>query len=234
MFKFLNKIMNNSKEEKILTSEDLFKETKEEDIKQPNCKSCEVKDICKLAHTGSESYLCGFVKRLPNYHPDKPSILIFDDNPGVVSFLEDDINDLHDEGIINKDNYNIIIFTSQYAAFNLLATIKSYDGMNIKYGIFDITIGGGVYEEERGNVVLDGVDAFIECRKHNKDMNYIFFTGNKLNPYINKNKEIINKYHDYTDEDIDKHILYKTSLSPEDRKEYIKNFLTQPYQSTRD
>lgn len=204
-------------------SSSLFKEEKEIDLARNACGNCENKDICKL--TDSENYLCGSVVRQENYDSNKPSILLFDDNAGVVSFLEDDIIDLFHKKIIDKNKYNILTFSTQYAAFNLRATLKSYNGLNIKYAIFDLTIGGGIYDEIKGNIVLDGVDAYSDVLSYNPDLRFIFFTGNKLNPYINKNKEIMKKFSDISNKDIKDFIIYKTSLSPEQRREKIKELI---------
>lgn len=209
-----------------VTSDDIFKEQKEEDVKLLDCGNCEVLNICKVEVQKEEKYLCQFIKIIDDYDPEKPSILIFDDNMGVVSFLEDDLIEVDEENKINLSEYNILKFSSQYAGFQLQAALKTYNGLNIQYGIFDLTLGGGVYDEKKGNIVLDGVDAFISVQKMNPNLKYIFFTGNKLNPYIKKNKEIIEKFKAFNGSDISDHVLYKTSLSPEDRKNYIADFLT--------
>lgn len=213
------------KESKGTTAEDLFKESKEEDLKEKDCSDCKLKDICKV-NKEQESYLCGFTIELERYSRSKPSILLMDDNEGILSIIIDDLRELHKEGKIDLSSYNIVKFSSQYAAFNLIATMKAYDGLNIKYGIFDITLGGGVYDETKGNIVLDGIDAFIEAKTLNPRMKYVFFTGNKLNPYINKNKTIIEKFKDFTGDNINNYIVYKTTYSPQDRKKFLGDFLT--------
>jgi len=227
MFNFIKKWFKKEEDytEENTTSSELFKEEKDNSGKIKSCKNCEVSDVCRLSNTGSESYLCGYVKRQKDYDPNKPSVLLFDDNYGVISFLKDDLEELDEENKINLKNYNIIEFTSKYAGFQALATLKSYSGLNIKYAIFDLTLGGGVYDEVKGNVILDGVDIFENVRYYNPDMRYIFFTGNKLNPYINKNKEIMDKFEKISGEDINKHILFKTNLTPEKRKDYLYKFI---------
>jgi len=208
-----------------VTAEDLFREDKEKDVAKHDCTKCSHNNTCTMKMS-EKDYLCGFVQDLEDYDKTKKSILLFDDNMGVISFLEDDLYELQESNVINLDDYNIIKFSSQYAAFHLQATLKAYDGLNIEYGFFDITLGGGVYDEKKGNIILDGVDAFISAKEYNKDLKFVFFTGNKLNPYINKNKIIINKFKESDDSDIKDHILYKTSLSPDDRRKYIAEFLT--------
>ena len=65
----------------------------------------------------------------------------------------------------------------------------------------------------------------MDTKAYNPNLKFVFFTGNKSKTYIKKNKKIINKFKDFAEEDISDHILYKTALSPDDRKEYIKRFL---------
>lgn len=206
------------KKDKGITSEDLFKLSKDKDNMLMDCNECIRKNEC-LIQESNKNYLCSYVIDLKDFDKTKDSILIIDDNPGVLSFLEDDLKHL---GI---DRFNIIKFHSKYAGFNLLGTLKSYGNLNIKYGIFDLSLGGGVYNEKDGNIVIDGVDVFKECYNINKDMEYFFFTGNTLNTYIKKNQEMIDKFNEITSKDISKYILYKTKLNPDDRREYIKRFL---------
>jgi len=199
-------------------SEVFFKKTKDKESLLKNCHDCKRKNDCQIKEY-EKDYLCSFVKDINNYDPKKPSIILLDDNPGVLSFLEDDLRSL------NIKDYNIIKFDSKYAGFNLVGTLKSYKGLNIQYCIFDLTFGGGVYNEIDGNVILDGVDVLKECLYYNKDIKYFFFTGNTLNTYIKKNKEMVDKFKNITSKDITDFILYKTKLNPKDRRNYIKNFL---------
>jgi len=207
---------------KDLTAEDLFKEDKQQDITESLCDWCVEKNECKLKNM---SYLCKFMEPLPDYDANKPSILILDDNMGVVSFIKDDLVELYEDGVFDINKYNILTFSSQNASFILSAALKRYDGLNIVFGIFDLTIGGGVYDEKHGNIILDGVDSMIECKELNPDMEYLFFTGNKMNEYITKNKLILKKYKDFTGKDMREKILFKTTLTPTDRKEYLGNLL---------
>ena len=220
-------IINNKP--RFVTSEDLFKMDKDNDTKtQIDCCECpffkKYKKACNMKNQNST--LCKFI-HIIDYDEKKPTIVILDDNEGVVSFLLDDVKEiLLSMGINNiYEKFNVLTFSSQYCAFNLISTINAYDIKNIDYGIFDITLGGGVFEENKGNIVLDGIDAFQACYEINSDMKYLFFTGNKLNPYIKKNKEIIEKFTKITNgKDLHDYILYKTSKTLEDRRQYLHRY----------
>ena len=213
------------KEEHSITAEQLFKSDKKQNIEVDYCENCKVKSTCMASYTGKPDYLCNFVQELPDYNPDKDSILLFDDNEGVVSFLYDDLVELNEDGQIVLANYNVLKFTGEFAAFSLLASLRPYKGLRIKIAVFDITIGGGVYNDGVGNIILDGVDAFIAVKEYNEDLIFSFFTGNKLNPYVHKNQEIIEKYKKATNNDIIDSVVYKTSLSFKDRQNLLKRMI---------
>lgn len=194
----------------------------EKETPKKTCSICNIRDFCKMEKS---NYLCSYIQIQNGYDKNKPSILILDDNSNIISVLEDDIDDLHSAGKLNTNDYNIITFSTQDAVFNLQATLKTYDGLNIKFAILDITIGGGVYTEEKGNIILDGIDALISILVYNPDVKFIFFTGNKLNPYITKNKNKIEKFNKATGLDIFEHIIYKTTLTIEGRRDFLLKFL---------
>lgn len=213
---------------KHVTSEDLFKQDKDNDALKPSlCESCELKNSCVLLNS---SYMCKYATRLPYYDKNKKSIIIVDDNEGVISFILDDLNYLQDKFGFDLSQYNILTFGTQYGVFKLKATLDVYGIDNVEFGIFDITLGGGVFDSTSGNVVLDGVDAFEMCYKlHQKGNNdkfkFLFFTGNKLNPYIKKNEETINKFNTITNGlNINDYVLYKTSKTMDSRRNYLKRF----------
>lgn len=199
-----------------ITADTLFKEEEETPI-AVSCGRCPFEAECVVE--SNERYLCLFAQ-MSDYDIDesKPCIVLLDDNEGVVSFLRDDLQYLHDKGYINLSDYNVLGFTTEYAVFHLLSTIKTRRNMKVKLAVLDITIGGSIHDRARGNIILDGVDAFIETMKLNPDMKYVFFTGNKLNEYINKNKLIMDKFEKFTQENIHNHTMFKTSLSQEDRR----------------
>lgn len=158
--------------------------------------------------------------------PNKETILLMDDNSGVISFLVDDLRSLQKKGLFDYTEYNLLTIDTKLASFKLRALIKSKQKLNIKYAIYDITLGGTLFNDEGMNITLDGVDSFIDVQQVYPNTKYLFYTGNKLNPYIKKNEETITKFKNFTGENIEKHILFKTSLSRAERQEYLLNFLT--------
>lgn len=205
-----------------VTSRSLFKESKDKDSTLINCIQCIHKQNCDFKDV--DSYLCNYIKTY-DIDLNKKCIILLDDNEGVVSFLKDDLKELSNSGVFNIDEFNIVEFTTEHAGFYLLAFLKTHPNVDIAFGIFDISLGGGVFDKYKGNIVLDGVDCFIETYNNNNAIKFLFFTGNKLNEYIKKNKEIVNKFKKFHKDDIRKYILFKTTLSPESRIEYIGNIL---------
>lgn len=217
-----------------ITSKDLFKdkhtkviaERTKELIADCNCTICDkgVEKECKI-NTTSNRYLKEVLEKI-EIDQSKETILLLDDNVGVLSFLDDDLNTLNKEGQINLSDYNVLQLDGKLAAFKLRAILLSGQQLNIKYAILDITLGGTLFNDEGLNITLDGVDAYIDISKYYKDVNYLFYTGNKLNPYIKKNEMILKKFNDYTGENLEDHVLFKTSLNRKERLGYLSSFFT--------
>lgn len=168
---------------------------------------------------------CSWIKKDLKFDRNKPSILIIDDNPGLVSFLKDDIESIFDKNRLDIDNFNIIEFTSKFAAYNFIATHQYFDGLNIKYAIIDITLGGSV-QTYNGNIRLTGVDVFNEIyRKVGEELKFVFYTGNQLNPYIKSNRDLIDQFKNIYHDNIIDHVLYKTTMSMDKRRESLNKIL---------
>jgi hypothetical protein len=193
---------------------------------------------------------CQWVQKLSKeqFDPSKQSILVIDDNPGMTSFLRDDIESILSDLNITED-YNIIEFSSKFAAYYAIATIEYYDTLNITKAVIDITLGGAV-QTDVGNIKFNGIDVFEKLYELTPDLKFLFYTGNQLNSYIHSNKELIDRfdkiYHGdliqappgmlYSDEPMIKtaeegkgkifnFVLYKTALNIEERREYFKSVL---------
>jgi len=167
---------------------------------------------------------CSWIKKLNKYNPEKQSILIIDDNPGMVSFLVDDIENIfEDSGYILSD-YNLITFDSKFAVYNFIATHQYYGGLNITKAIIDITYGGSVQSDD-GNIRLTGVDVFKEIYRVNKDLKFIFYTGNELNKYIKTTRELEEQFKNIYHVKITDYVLHKTSLNIDERRDYIRDKL---------
>lgn len=181
------------------------------------CLSCHKKSMCR--DLGLKS-TCEWNINLENKDFSKPGILIIDDNPGIVSFLEDDFEVLDDYGRININDYNIFSFTTKDAAYIFMSTIRRYGNINIQYAIIDITLGGTINTVDR-IVKLTGIDVLEVLLEMNPDVKYIFYTGNQMNHFIKPIANIMAQYKELTNKEITDDILFKTELSMADRQEYI-------------
>jgi CheY-like chemotaxis protein len=174
---------------------------------------------------------------LLNYDPNKKSILIVDDNIGITNMIEDDLEILNDkhECDFKIQDFNILIFTTKNAIFNLRNVIKTHNITNIVFGIFDINIGGAVHTDKYGNIIYDGIDGYYFAQKLNTDMKHIFLTANNLKTHINKISVAKEKYkwisgEDLKDnDDVEKgeipNVLYKTVITPKKRQDVICSIL---------
>ena len=150
----------------------------------------------------------------------KPGILIIDDNEGICSFIEDDLEELDDNGVLNLDDYNVFVFYGIMCAYDLMATIQKYPNMNIQKAIIDITYSGTV-ETHNGNIKLNGVDVFEILYELNPNLQYLFYTGNQMNDHIKIIGKLMRKYTNITSKKITDNILFKTQFSMNDRRKYI-------------
>jgi len=207
-----------------VTSNDLFKE---EPILKGVCGTCpfnSAKIGCVIDSSINsirlESLLnesgCIFKNAYDIVNTNKDIFLIIDDNEGMVSFLKDDLDYLKDIGVY--DNIEILTLSGSHSAFTLKAMLDKIPTLNIKYAIIDITLGGSIMTP-KGNLKYTGIDVLDML--YNKNLKYIFYTGNNLNPYIKRNKELIQQFFDITEEDIQEHILFKTSMDLKSRRKYI-------------
>lgn len=221
MLGFLKKLFSSSEEKEELTSSKLFKDEVNDNFKA--CFTCD--NYFSKVNPCDDEHKCSAYdeEMFQTFDPEKPTIILIDDHAGVISFLLDDLKDLN----ITTDFFNILTFSSEHAAFKLRTYLKKHhENLRVTHAIIDITLGGSLYQES-GNVILDGVDVLIDIRKYYKNLEFIFFTGNKLNPYIKRNECIINKFKDEMNDDIMNYVLFKTSLSPVQRKEFIEEFFSE-------
>lgn len=142
----------------------------------------------------------------------------------MVSFLKDDIEEIFEEHELDIEEYNILEFTSKFAAYQFLATHQHYEGLNITKAIIDITYGGCVQSDD-GNIRLTGVDIFSVIYNSNPKVKFLFYTGNLLNKYIKSNRDLMEQFKDIYCDKISDYVLYKTSLGMDDRRKYIAEHL---------
>lgn len=202
-----------------LTAESIFSDDKVE--LNVDCDNCPLKTQCVNKGPIHE---CENSMELKDYNPELDTILIIDDNKGMISFLMDDMEYFIDKKVIDIEKYNILPITGVHAAFTLKLLYEKLPRLNVKFAIIDITLGGSKMTEE-GNIKYTGVDAFEMMYTNNPDFNFLFYTGNNLNPYIKSNEKLINQFKKLTNDDIKKHILFKTSMDMNSRRKYIQEFL---------
>jgi len=218
IFEKVKNIFKIEKEEDPLTAESLFPD---KEVIKHSCNGCGIKNYCN--GKGQASNLCNYAIDLDGYDKNKDTILIIDDNEGVISFLMDDIEYLNEKDIIDLENINIITISGAHAAFTLELLYAKLERLSIKWAIIDITLGGSSMTEN-GNVKYTGVDVFEMINKNKNTPNefkFLFYTGNNLNPYIKANERIINQFKEITGDDIKNYVLFKTSMDIERRRKYI-------------
>ena len=152
------------------------------------------------------------IKNLKNC--EKKYLIIADDNYGIVSTILDYIEIFRDE--LNLNNIEIKTFSGKTVSSDLLEFIKdNYEC--IEYAIIDITLNQRVQFNENAKIILDGIDIAIiinELKKRiNKDLKFIFYTGNILNPKIDFIKKKIDKFEAFfKDKNIYDYIIQKDFL----------------------
>ena len=167
---------------------------------------------------------CNWIQKYIEFDKSKPSILLIDDNPGMVSFLRDDIETILEKINVNIEDYNILEFSSKFAVYQFIATHQYFDGFNVQYAVIDITYGGTVLTGN-GNLRLTGVDVFKEIYEENRDVKFVFYTGNVLNKYIKSNIELMQQFKKIYADDINNYVMFKTTMSMDERQEELRKRL---------
>ncbi len=223
--KFIDKIFN-KKEEKGVTSETLFgDETETIEYCCDDCplkgKDCSGKVINELRNNKlGIGDSCLFEEEIKQHDPDKDTFFIIDDNEGMVSFLEDDVEYFDKYKVLNAKDINILSLSGNHSAFVFELLQERLKGLNIKWAIIDITLGGSIMTEQ-GNIKYTGVDVLEMILKYNPEVNFLFYTGNNLNPYIKRNKKLINQFNNITGNNIEDYTLFKTSMDMQSRRKFI-------------
>ena len=228
IFKKIKNIFNNifNVREDQLTASEIFKE-KHKQRNKVVCKNCplislgcDINIMEEIYNKSIENGKCFFEDELKNFDRDKDSFFIIDDNEGMVSFLEDDLYFLEESGVLNLKDINVISLSGNYSGFTFEVLQEKEKGLNIKWAIIDITLGGSIMTS-KGNLKYTGIDVLEMILKYNPDVNYIFYTGNNLNPYIKRTRNMMDKFKKITNDDIENHVLFKTSLDMDDRRRYL-------------
>ena len=195
--------------------------TSTKDPNSPCDNTCGLKYFCG---TSCSKNNCDWIIPLPEYDNTKESILIIDDSRGVISFMVDDVLQILGELGIPAEQYNILCFDGQYAAYHFIATSQAYKGLNITKAIIDITYDG-IAKTASGNVQYNGVDVYEELHKYNPNAKFVFYTGNELNEAITHVRELVNKFHNIHGNTIRDYLWFKSSSSNDARREHFKEVL---------
>lgn len=213
MLNFFKQLFSKENNQEI-QKEEIQKEEKKN--KKTSCDDCPIKDKCN----GGENKLCSLYK-LPEIDEFKKTILLIDDNPGIVSFLEDDLNELFEKHNIKKDRFNILKITGNDAAINLISILNRKKSLKIDYAIIDLSYGA-ILKTLDGNLKFNGVDVFCNLKNKNPNLKFIFFTGNTLNPYLTSIKKMIETFKKCSDgKDINDFVLFKNQFTDEGRINFI-------------
>ncbi len=98
-----------------------------------------------------------------NINPNKQTILIIDDYPGITNTPNIIINTYDD---LNINDYNILKFYGIHAGKILLSWLEQNKDVKIDMAIIDMLING-----------IDGVDILYKIQSTNPDVRYVFYTG---------------------------------------------------------
>ncbi len=224
MLKYLKRVLGLEKKVDKITAEELFKDDEVIVCNSiDDCTNCCIEPYCKEPRKFDED--CNWVIPFPKeFVSANDSILLIDDNAGMVSFLIDDMEFLKSKGCIDND-INILPITTSSAAFSFNAIQEKHQGLNIKWALIDITLGGSRVKNGE-NEKLTGVDVYEMIIKYNPDVNFLFYTGNNLNPYIRANEKLIQQFKDVSGgKNIKDYVLFKTSMDMDSRRNYIQTHL---------
>jgi CheY-like chemotaxis protein len=169
------------------------------------------------------------VRIIDSFDSSKPSILIVDDQKGIISIIEDYM----DECGINEKEYNILSFYGSHAAFVMQETLEKLieKGLTkLDIAVVDIVLPGkkkvdGKYTK------CDGIDVVIWLNKHLNLTNFVFYTGNVVSAYVGFINEKTDKFQAYFNKDMKDHIIYKGTGSDETNiKEFCKLLKKEKYE----
>jgi len=214
---FFKKEKEEIKENRYKNNEDNDFQTDIQDEKNnlDKCNNCLFRLHCKIK---SNVKLCEKYRLPENYDPNKKTILLIDDNFGIISFLEDDIKHIFKKYNLNEEEYNIITFSSQDAAIKTIFLTLNEKDFKVDYAIIDLTYGA-IIKTDNGNVKFNGVDVLCYLYKKNPNIKFIFYTGNALNKSIKTINDMIDKFKKCYGKDLDEFVINKNQFSYDERFE---------------
>ena len=159
------------------------------------------------------------MEQISQIDPNKKNLLIIDDNTGLLSLIRDI---LKISGLIDK--LNIVSIETSYAGF-IYKIMSKKTNIIFNYAIIDITFGGVAIDDLEGNLKYEGIMVFKDLYNKNKNLRYVFYTGNSLNKYVYSSKKIIDVFKAITGDDIHNHLIYKNEYPPSKLINIISNLV---------
>ena len=144
---------------------------------------------------------------IKNYNFNKETVLIVDDSKGIVEILKSTILNF-------VKNSNIITFYNEHAGFILEKTLfqlNKTSKVTINTAIIDIILPGKIVEGNKQKRI-DGIDIAILLNKKYNCNNFLFFTGNIGNEYLEFIKLKSVKFHDHFGKNLSDFILNKNNF----------------------
>lgn len=154
----------------------------------------------KLIHKYSEEYSEKVITP-KDFDPNKPSILVVDDNEMVKSLYAYDFRKVdHLLQYKIKHKYNVIYALGNNAGILALQyIIRDY---NIKIAILDLSLGNLYEVEDDIFIEIDGVDVAMCLEKYLPEAKYRFITAHNIEYSVGIIEEYINKSDLYLKKDI--------------------------------
>lgn len=143
---------------------------------------------------------------ISQFKPNRKNILIIDDSKGITSIVEDFVAE-----IVDVTEYNVLVFYGLNAAFVMKATLKRLEELGLEkidYAIIDIVLPGKMKVDNKYER-LDGIDISIYLNKMYSLENFIFYSGNILNSYVDYIEEKIAKFKDHFNKNLKNYIILK-------------------------
>jgi hypothetical protein len=171
-----------------------------------------VSDIRKLMSANIEDTKTPTLQYPDGFDPDKPTLIILDDNQGATMLFDDDIRLLQETRKDVAEGIQFLSITTSQAAFILKAEIDNNNIRNIIGAVLDITLGG--YAIMDGvTTTLDGIDSYEIIHDRFPKAILRFFTSHTMNK---KNAEIykfMQKFNILTGEDIEDYTYMKNPFT---------------------
>jgi CheY-like chemotaxis protein len=154
-----------------------------------------------------------------NYKPELPTIIIIDDSKGIVSIVEDYLQECG----LQSESFNILSFFGQMAPFVLSQTLdmlKEKGLTKVDYAIIDIVLPGKIKKGDK-YIKMDGIDVSILLNSKYNCNNFVFYTGNIVNTYVEFIKLKSDKFFSHFNKNIDDYLIFKGNDSDRD---VVENF----------